>query len=277
VAIEAQEACVRTVSRWHGVSEGLVQRSWLEATVPAPATSSHQLLGLDGFSVRRPGIMWSGLWDLQTGRAVAVKPGQRGRDVEQLLRDHLDASAVKAVVTDLWRPNRSAIGKVLPQAAIVADKFHVVALANQALHEVRGRERIRAGSLARVLHRNIEQLTSGEQAQLAAALKQDATLSQAWLLKEYLRYVYEARDGEQAEARLDSWLKDAAQSGLKPFQKTARTLRSWRQQVLNYWTYPITNAMVEGKHNRVKVLKRRAYGYRNERTFRLRILNLNHT
>ena len=47
--------------------------------------------------------------------------------------------------------------------------------------------------------------------------------------------------------------------------------------MLNYWHYPITNAMVEGKHNRVKVLKRRAYGYRNDRTFSLRILNLFHT
>jgi len=47
--------------------------------------------------------------------------------------------------------------------------------------------------------------------------------------------------------------------------------------VLNYWRHPLTNAVVEGKHNRVKVLKRRAYGYRNDRTFLLRILILVHT
>ncbi|MDP9238049.1 MAG: transposase [Chloroflexota bacterium] len=47
--------------------------------------------------------------------------------------------------------------------------------------------------------------------------------------------------------------------------------------MLTYWRYPITNAVVEGKHNRVKVLKRRAYGYRNNRTFQYRILNLIHT
>ena len=44
-----------------------------------------------------------------------------------------------------------------------------------------------------------------------------------------------------------------------------------------YWHYPITNALVEGKHNRVKVLKRRAYGYRNDNSFLLRILSLIHT
>ena len=47
--------------------------------------------------------------------------------------------------------------------------------------------------------------------------------------------------------------------------------------MLNYWHFPLTNALVEGKHNRLKVLKRRAYGYRNDRTFLLRILNLVHT
>ncbi len=57
----------------------------------------------------------------------------------------------------------------------------------------------------------------------------------------------------------------------------ARSLRKWREEVLNYWRYPLTNGMVEGKNNRVKVLKRRAYGYRNDRTFSLRILNCFHT
>jgi transposase len=259
------------------VSEGLVQRSWLEATVPAPARSSHTLVGLDGFSVRRPGVMWSGLWDLQTRTAIAVTPGQRRRDIEKLLQ-HLDPGAVKAVAMDLWRPNRSAVSQLMPQAAIVADKFHVIALVNRALHEVRGHgRRRRPGTVAWALHRNVERLSDGEQAQLAAALKEDEALRRAWLLKEYLRSVYEARDAQQADFLLAEWLRDAAASGLRPFQQAARTLTDWRSEILNYWLCPITNALVEGKHNRVKVLKRRAYGYRNDRTFSLRILNLFHT
>lgn len=278
VAQQTQEASVKAVARWHGVSEGLVQRSWLEATVPAPEISTHKLVGLDSFSLRRPGVMWSGLWDFQTRNAVGVMPGQRRRDIEQLLRRHLDPDAVRAIVIDLWRPSRTAIQTALPDAVIVADKFHVIALANRALHEVRGRgRRMRAGTDAWVLHRNIERLRPGEQEQLAAALKRDDSLRKAWLLKEGLRTVYEARDAEEAQLWLDRWLKEALESGLEPLQRTARTLGNWRQEILNYWQYRLTNAMVEGKHNRVKVLKRRAYGYRNDRTFSLRILNLNHT
>ncbi len=59
--------------------------------------------------------------------------------------------------------------------------------------------------------------------------------------------------------------------------RTAGTLHRWHREILNYWQHPITNAVVEGKHNRVKVLKRRAYGYRNQQTFLLRILSLIHS
>jgi transposase len=73
-----------------------------------------------------------------------------------------------------------------------------------------------------------------------------------------------------AARALQVWLQDAQTSGLKAFERIARTLARWRPVVLAYWSYPLTNAMVEGKHNRVKVLKRTAHGYRNDRTFSLR-------
>ena len=61
------------------------------------------------------------------------------------------------------------------------------------------------------------------------------------------------------------------------FRRTAATLRRWQQEVLNYWRYPFTNALVEGKHNRLKALRRRGYGSTNSRSFLLRILDLIHT
>lgn len=274
VAREAQEATVKAVSRWHGVSEGLVQRSWVEtyAQEGVPA-KPHVFLGLDGFCVRRPGVMWTGLWDLQTRRAVAVVPGVGQASVQKLLERHIERDRVKAVVIDLAEAERQAIHMALPKAAVVADKFHVVALAHQALLEVRGGRRL-PGNDAWLLHRNVERLRPADGERLARLLTQDGLLKQAWLLKEGLRGVYRARTPARAAASLQAWLREADGSGLRPFARTARTLTRWQEEVLNYWRYPLTNAMVEGKHNRVKVLKRRAYGYRNDRTFSLRILNL---
>jgi len=277
VARQAQEATVKAVSRWHGVSEGLVQRSWLEtyAAVSAP-TKPHVFLGVDGFCVRRPGVMWTGLWDLQTRKAVAVLPGVRQRDVQKLLERHAERDKVKAVVTDLSEANRQAIEMALPDAAVVADKFHVIALVHQALQEVRG-DRRSPGNAAWLMHRNVERLRPEEGERLAVVLIANPSLATAWRLKEGLRAVYRAQTGRRAAQTLGQWLTEAQACGLKPFQRIARTLTKWQKEVLNYWRYPLTNAMVEGKHNRVKVLKRRAYGYRNDRTFSLRILNLFHT
>lgn len=277
VALQAQEATVKAVSRWHGVSEGLVQRSWLEtfAVVNAPARP-HVFLGVDGFCVRRPGVMWTGLWDLQTRKAVAVLPGVRQRDVQKLLERHAERDKVKAVVTDLSEANRQAIEMALPGAAIVADKFHVLALAHQALQEVRGGRRL-PGNTAWLLHRNIEGLKLEDGERLTQVLLSNPALTTAWRLKESLRAVYRVRTSKGAAERFSQWLQEATDSGLEPFRRTARSLRKWQKEVLNYWCYPLTNAMVEGKHNRVKVLKRRAYGYRNDRVFSLRILNLFHT
>jgi transposase len=277
VAREAQEASVRAVSRWHGVSEDLVGRSWFEfySQVEAPA-KPHAFLGLDGFCVRRPGVMWTGIWDLQTRRPVAVMKGERRADIQRLLERHADPKSVKAVASDLSEANRQAVQMVLPQSLLVADKFHVIALVNRALQEVRGGRRL-PGNTAWLMHRNVERLNQADAVRLSAELNRRPELRQAWLLKEGLRKVYRSRSRDQADREMNGWIGEAKLSGMKPFQRAAATLSKWREEVLNYWDYPITNAMVEGKHNRVKVLKRRAYGYRNDRTFSLRILNLFHT
>ncbi|HLB26927.1 MAG TPA: transposase, partial [Dehalococcoidia bacterium] len=116
-----------------------------------------------------------------------------------------------------------------------------------------------------------------ERSRLLEALSREPRLARAWGLKEALREVYRKKGPEEAAVALDHWITEAEESGLRPFKRTAATLRKWRRGVLNYWRYPITNAFVEGKHNRIKVLKRRAYGYRNDRSFLLRILSLIHT
>lgn len=277
IATQAEEATVRTVARWHRVSEGLVQRSWLEAHAIVQAPSKpHVYLGLDGFCVRRPGTMWTGLWDLETRSPVAVVPGERKRDTQALLELHADRQTVRAVSIDLSEAYRQAVQTALPYAAVVADKFHVIALASRALREVHG-ERRRPGNDAWLLQRAVERLGDDDKRRLVTLLQRDHVLRRAWMLKEELRTLYRASTAARADDALHRWITEAGASGLRPFVRTATTLTRWRTEVLNYWQHPITSAVVEGKHNRVKVLKRRAYGYRNQQTFLLRILNLIHT
>jgi len=277
VAGWASEATVRAVARVEGVSEGLVERSWVEKhSVVKPPAQPHVFLGLDGFCVRKPGRMWTGMWDLQTGQGVAFIPEERQATVQKMLERHASRQTVKAVATDLSEALRQAVEMALPDALVVADKFHVVALAGRALHEVHGEKR-RRGSTARLLHRGVERLSTSERERVAELLTANPDLARAWSLKESLRSIYNRRRRDEAAAALDTWIRDAQVSGLRPFQRAGTTLQKWRQEILNHWQYPITNALVEGKHNRVKTLKRRAYGYRNDRSFLLRLLSLIHT
>ena len=109
------------------MSEGLVERSWVEAhSLISPPAQPHVFLGLDGFCVRRPGRMWTGMWDLESGKAVAVVPGERQVDVQGMLERHASWESVRAVAIDLSEAYRQAVELVLPDAAGMADKFHVL-------------------------------------------------------------------------------------------------------------------------------------------------------
>lgn len=273
----AQDTTVRAVSRLEDVSEGLVERSWMETyATTGPTKRPHTLLGLDGFCVRRPGRMWTGMWDLETGQGVAFVPEERQASVQKMLERHASRETVRAVATDLSEALRQAVEMALPDALVVADKFHVVALAGRAFREVHGEKR-RRGSIAWLLQRGFERLAPAERERAVAVLTEHPDLARAWSLKEGLRAIYRKRRLDDAQAALENWIREAQASGLRPFQRAGTTLSRWKEEVLNYWRYPITNALVEGKHNRIKTLKRRAYGYRNDRSFLLRLLSQNHT
>ncbi len=66
-----------------------------------------------------------------------------------------------------------------------------------------------------------------------------------------------------------------ANNSLPEFRELLHTSSNWRGEILNYFDYPITNGFVEGKNNRIKTIKRMAYGYHNKDNFRLRILATN--
>lgn len=115
--------------------------------------------------------------------------GERQADVQKLLDRHAQREHVKAVVIDLWQPSRRAIHMTLPEAAIVVDKFHVVAQVHQAMQEVRGGRRLR-GDQAWLMRRNVERVTLPDAERLRDALRAQDALRRAWLLKEELRAVY---------------------------------------------------------------------------------------
>jgi len=100
-------------------------------------------------------------------------------------------------------------------------------------------------------------------------------LKKAWMFKESSRVWYRGTDRSRAEERLGTLEEMIANGSLPEFKELLHTLANWREEILNYFGYRITNGFVEGKNNRIKTIKRMAYSYRNMDNFQLRILATN--
>jgi transposase len=197
--------------------------------------------------------------------------------------DPLTRDGIEVVVMDLWGPYRAMISRALPDAVIVADKFHVVRLANLALDGVRRRcqgrgSKRKTGWPRRLFDCRFALLRARENARpqdterLKVVFEVFPEIHEAWRLKESLREAYAATSPAEAALALEVWFQLVARSEIPEFIKLAKTIRHWKTEILNHFVYRMTNAFAEGITNRVKVIKRQGYGFRNFSNFQDRIL-----
>jgi transposase len=97
-------------------------------------------------------------------------------------------------------------------------------------------------------------------------------IAEAWGLKEAFRSIYQASNRPEAERRLDTFLRVVEHAGLPAFDAFAKGIRAWREELLAYFAEPTTNGGAEGVINKVKVIKRRAYGLPTFAGFRKRVV-----
>ena len=100
------------------------------------------------------------------------------------------------------------------------------------------------------------------------------SLSTAHFYKEQFLKILDCIDRDSAKAALSDWIDSAYDCGIDRFQKCAQTMINWISGILNSFSSPITNGFTEGCNNKIKVLKRIAYGYQNFNRFRNRILHI---
>lgn len=282
---EAIEQPVRHVARKEDVGETLVRRCVTEearrllgALQWAPPA---RVIGLDEFSIKRRQVYDTAVVDLERKRVMGVVSGRRRTEVADFFTSMPEPERVRVVVMDMHEPYRQAVELCLPGACVVVDKFHVLMHVHRALDQVRSSlqpQRGKKGELFRARYLLLtasERLTEGRRAQLVASLDAYPVLGLAWGLKEWFRDWYRSATRVQAEAELIRWEKAVTERGPAPFRKLLPMLRTWRREILNYFDHPYTNGFLEGKNNRIKVIKRIAYGYRNPDNFRQRILLTN--
>jgi transposase len=181
--------------------------------------------------------------------------------------------ALRFVASDMWRPYLDVIAELASQAVNVLDRFHIVAKLNKAVDEVRAgeaRELARNGYEPVLKHarwcflKNPENLTDKQSAKLADVLRYDLRSVRAYLLKQSLRLFWTFTSPTCAGWFLDGWCTRAMRSRLAPMKKVARTLRSHRELILNWFRAKkeISAAAVEGMNANAKLALRKARGFR---------------
>ncbi|MEG0396615.1 MAG: transposase, partial [Oscillospiraceae bacterium] len=125
-----------------------------------------------------------------------------------------------------------------------------------------------------LLTKRFEFLEQEEKQQVNVMLYSSTTLSSAHFLKEKFLSIRDEKDSANAKQLLSKWIMISQNSDISQFKRCADTYIRWSKGILNTFDVPFSNGFTEGCNNKIKVLKRNAYGYRNFNRFRNRILHM---
>jgi transposase len=176
---------------------------------------------------------------------------------------------VEEVSIDMWGGFLKVVTEVFPNAKIVYDRFHVMQPVNKELNKVRRQVGVTVKGGKFILLKNGKDLTEEEQQKLALMLRRSPRLKLAYELKEAFRAIFEADHGvEQSKALLLQWVKQA-----RPvYHEVLNTIQTHLDGICNYFCNRTTSGVMEGINNRIKLIKRQAYGFVNFDNFRTRLL-----
>ncbi len=178
---------------------------------------------------------------------------------------------VKAVAMDMWKGFANAVIEVLPQAAIVHDRFHIKGYLTKAVDSVRRSENktLKASGDTSLVGSKYQWLknpvnhTEESWESFETLLERNLKTGRAWALKETFDQFWEQLLEAKASEFFKQWFGRAKRSKLEPIKRAADTLKRHLANILTYFTHRITNATAEGLNSLIQAIKSNARGFRN--------------
>ena len=213
-------------------------------------------------------------------KIIDILPTRKHEQIYNYLREFPSRKQVQYFVMDMNQDYLSIAKSLLPNATIVIDRFHVVRYCTWAVEKVRKNfqkkllpeQRKYFKRSRKLLLMHMEDLNDENKAAVERMLLMSRELREAYLLKEKFYSFMRSVDSIQAKERLREFRMHANVVDLPEFETFLKTLQNWEPYILNAFDCPYSNGFTEGVNNKIKVLKRIAFGYRNFRNFRTRIL-----
>jgi transposase len=266
-----------------------IQKRDLMRRFAKPRLKDISVMAIDEIAVAKGHRYLTLVMDLDSGVVKFVGDG-KGADALKPFWKRLRPSGavIEAVAMDMSGAYLAAVRVHLPKAKIVFDHFHVVQLFNEKLSELRRALYREATEVQHkevlkgtrwLLLKNPENLDEGkdEKRRLEEALKLNQPLATAYYMKDDLRRFWEQPGKRFATTFLDGWIRRAEASGIKILQQMAKTLAAHRSGLLAYYDVMISSGPMEGTNNKIKTMKRQAYGFRDREFFKLKILAIHET
>jgi transposase len=271
---------------WDTIKE--IQANNLRRRFGKPKLGKLKEIAIDEIAIAKGHRYVTVVMNLHSGAVVFVGDG-KGADAlkpfwRRLRRSH---AKIKAVATDMSPAYIAAVRDNLTEAVHVFDHFHVIKLFNdkldafrrQIFHELdRADQRLLKGTRWLLL-KNPENLdpAKNELDRLMQALRLNQPLAIVYYMKDDLRQIWTQDNKRAARRVLNDWMARARASGIRMLQNFADTLEEHREGILNFYTYPISTGPLEGTNNKIKTMKRQAYGFRDHEFFKLKILGIHET
>jgi transposase len=265
---------------WHAVKD--IDKRRLEREVGTPGYDGLRLLAVDEVAVHKGHTYLTTVLDLETGRIVWVGKGRTEATLTSFFEELTpeQRGCIEAVATDMAAGFRNAVEKACPRAALVYDLFHVVAKYSREVVDVvrleeakkqdeAGRKLIKGSRY--LLLKNAPNLLGSQRKALQELLAANKALNTVYVLKDQLKRIWDYKHPAWARKALDQWCALAHASGIPALAAFARSLCRHEKGIVNHCRYPIHTGRLEGINNKIKVIKRQAYGFRDDAYFILKI------
>jgi transposase len=239
-----------------------------------------RVLGIDEHTLHKKKRFATTFCDLENHRVFDVTPGKSAQDLAGFLGRLRGKNRVQVVCIDLSSSYRSLVRQYFPNALIVADRFHVVRVMMYHFSQL---ARLLVPSLALykgqlgLLRKAPKKLNESEKVRLNALLEEHSVLKPIRHQMHYWRALLNKKHQSEAScgklaARFLKGIQSLRESGFAPMQTLSNTLSSWSEEIGRMWRFAKNNGITEGFHRKMKLIQRRAYGFRNFENYRLRVI-----
>lgn len=282
---EMTNKTVAELERLHDSTVKDLDKIYMQLQVERAGPPAPRAIGVDEISVRKGHDYRVIVSDLDLHRPIWV--GGKGRkeadfDLFFAMLGKEKSACIELAAMDMWRPFRNSLAKNAPNARVVFDKFHIMGHLSSALDEVRrsefrrlqGEDRTYIKGQRYTLLSHRENLSQKGRESLEKLLKANKRLNTAYLLKESFGQLWDFTTEFGALAFFERWRESLKWQRLAPYVKFAEMIERHWDGIASYCRpeNKVSLGVVEGLNNKIRVIQRRAYGYRDEEYLRLKII-----